>query len=211
MTLHEREDARSEVEHSRQKPSEPAQVVAAFGAEGKLDLAPDATALTVTIECTNDAMEFASWLTDDWWTTLMHHWADRTITLHIAPTPTALLNPVLLYQLAMLRRVTPEWRIIGQAFVDDVITDEAVAELAKSPYHEVRFRDCPRVTAPPSDRSSWTPTIEDLFGRLRREQARLGRTMPILVRLPADRLETSPSCAQDKGATAPSARPKASL
>jgi hypothetical protein len=208
MTLHEREDARSEIEHRRQAPIAPAHVVAAFGAEGKLDHVSDAKALTVTIECTNDAMELASWLTDDWWATLMHHWAGRAITIHIAPTPTALLNPVLLHQLTMLRRVAPNWRIVGHAFVDDVITDEAVSELAQSPYHEARFRDCSRVPAPPSDRSSWTPAIEDLFARVRREQTRLGRTMPILVRLPADRPATFPHRAQvDKGVTTPSASP----
>jgi hypothetical protein len=145
----------------------------------------------LTIECTNEAMEFASWLTDDWWATVIQHWADRVVTVHIAPTPTALLHPVLLYQLAMVRRVEPRWRIVGQAFVDDIITDDAVAELAQSPYHEVRFRDSPRVVAPPSDRVSWTPTIEDLFGRLRRDQERLDRSTPILVRLPADRTENS--------------------
>ncbi len=208
MTLPERETARSEIEHSRQAPIAPAHLVVTFGAEGKLDHASDAKNLTVTIESTNDAMELASWLTDDWWATLMHHWADRVITIHIAPTPAALLNPVLLHQLTMLRRVAPSWRIVGYAFVDDVITDEAVTELAQSPYHEARFRDCPRVPAPPTDRSSWTPTIEDLFSRLRREQTRLGRTMPILVRLRADRPATSPHCVQvEKGATTPSPSP----
>jgi hypothetical protein len=212
MTLHEREDARSEIEQRRKAPVAPAHVVAAFDGAGKLDHAPDAKALTVTIECTNGAMELAYWLTDDWWATLMHHWADRAITIHIAPTPAALLNPVVLHQLTMLRRVAVSWRIVGQAYVDDVITDEAVTELAQSPYHEVRFSDCARVPAPPSDRSSWAPGIEDLFGRLRREQIRLGRTMPILVRLPADRPEASSICPQvNEGATVPAASPKVAL
>ena len=184
MDLERRVETRHVVQRSRRAPREPARIVATFdeGCElgDEVILAP----IELTIEPTNAEMETASWFNDFWWTDVIQRWNDCSVTVHIAPTPGALLHPVVLYQLDMLWRVAPNWRIVGHAYTDDIVTDEAIDQLASSPYHEVHFTDQPRPGAPSSDRCTWRRPLEDLFGRIRRAQSRVGAVTPILVRLP---------------------------
>lgn len=196
MTLEERADARNAVGNSRRAPTPTSSITVAFSDGGCLNTEPGPGAIELTVEATNADSQLAAWLTDDWWATLIQFWADRAVIIHIAPTPGALLNPVVAYQLVMLRRVVPNWRLVGHAYVDDVITDEAVTEVAGSCYHEIRFLDRARAEPSPSDRCSWAPALDELFGRIRKEQTRLGKVTPILVRLPLGRtpakIDTSP-------------------
>jgi hypothetical protein len=137
------------------------------------------------IEPTDSKGNLAPWLGDDWWRLAIERWGDGAVTLRIAPTPGVLLHPILVYQLEMVRRVAPAWRIVGHGYADDVATDEAVARLAHSPYHEVRFADQPRPhPSCPDGREPFAP-LSELFGRIRREQQRSCDRGPILVRLPA--------------------------
>ena len=184
MDLEEYGEARNATQNNRHGPREQVKILAAFGGDGKLPPEDASGPVELTIEATDSDLDVASWLTDEWWAEVIQRWADRRVTLHVAPTPAALLHPVLLYQLAMLRRVTPTWRLVGQGYVDDVVTDEAVTELAGSPYHEVRFTEQYRPGVPAPERRSWTVALEELFGRIRREQMRVGALTPILVRLP---------------------------
>lgn len=185
MDLEERAEIRHATQRTRRRPRKTVHVLAAFEGNGSLgdDVAP--APLELTIEATNARLEIAPWLVDEWWTEVIRRWADCPVTVHISPTPGALLHPVVLHQLQMLRRVTPSWRLVGHAYADDVPTEDAVAEFVKAPYHEVRFTDQPRWGTSQGDRFSWTPPLEELFARIHREHSRLGTTAPVLVRLPS--------------------------
>lgn len=200
MDLSARIEVRDATQRCRRGPRETPRLTAHFDGSGDLGKDLPTGPLELTIEATGEDMELASWLVDEWWTELIQVLADSQVTVHVAPTPGALLNPVVLYQLEMLRRVSPNWRLVGHAFTDDVATDAAVSDLVRSPYHEVRFADDPRPDAGPVDRRSWKPSIDKLFGQIRQQQTRLGRTTPILVRLPSTIRDTTslPSTSTDK-------------
>jgi hypothetical protein len=192
MDLDGHSEVRRATEGSRRAPSEPTRIVAAFD-NGALGEDIERGPIVLTIEATSNDSGLAPWLDDIWWTEVIQRWADCQVTVCIAPTPGALLHPVVLHQVEMLRRVVPDWRIIGKAHVDDVASDDDATRLAGSPYHEVRFIDQVHPGAAPSDRCTWKLTLEELFGRIRSEQSRLGVTLPVLVRLPATLPETAPS------------------
>lgn len=186
MLTESSKQARREAIQRRQPPGHPVSVVASFEAgchpSDENGLAPS----DLTIEATNEDGEAAEWFDDTWWTGVVRSWGDADVTLHVAPTPGALLHPIVLHHLEMVGRVLPRWRIVGHAYRDDVVTDEAIEMLVQSPYHEVRFVDRPRPTEPLSDRCDLAPPLEELFGRIRCEQSHLTATRPILVRLPAE-------------------------
>lgn len=206
MDLDGQSDMRRAAEGSRRAPREPTRIVATFdnGALGKdIERGP----IVLTIEATSGDSELAPWLDDIWWTGVIQRWAECHVTVCIAPTPGALLHPVVLHQVEMLRRVVPDWRIVGHAYVDDVPSDDDATRLAGSPYHEVRFIDQPRLGTPPSDRCTWKLTVDGLFVRICNEQSRLGVSLPVLVRLPATPPETasaSPASARRAATTATS-------
>jgi hypothetical protein len=185
MDLEEYSEARNATQNNRHGPRKPVRILVAFGGDGKLPPEDASGPVELTIEATDSDLDFAPWLTDEWWAEVIQRWGDRPAAVHVAPAPAALLHPVLLYQLAMLRRVTPTWRLVGHGYVDDVVTDEAVTALAGSPYHEVRFTEQYRPGVPAPERRSWTVALEELFGRIRKEQMRIGAFTPILVRLPS--------------------------
>ena len=167
----------------RRAPGEPLHIVVPFGGIGRLPEHGDIDNVELTIEATNADQELADWCDDDWWTDVIVCWGDRRVTLRFSPTPGALLHPVILYQLEMLRRVTPNWRLIGYGYRDDVTTVGDVAAIARSWYHEVRFIDQPRPGLVAADRFGSGARLDELFGRIRRAQAEVGMTTPILVRM----------------------------
>lgn len=183
MDLKAQREIRRSVESRRQAPREPAEVLAAYdggGIGGYVAAGP----ILLTIEATNGDSELASWLDDLWWTDVIQRWAEYAVTVAVAPTPGALLNPVVLHHVEMLRRVLPAWRIIGHAYRDDLAHDEEIIRVANSPYHEVRFFDQSRPRPSQSDQPARALALEELFGRIRREQLRMNLTRPALVRLP---------------------------
>ena len=192
MDLDDHSEIRRATEGSRRAPSEPTRIIATYD-NGALGADIERGPIVLTIEATNGDSGLAPWLDDIWWTEVIQRWADCHVTVCIAPTPGALLHPVVLHQVEMLRRVVPDWRIVGHAHVDDVASDDDATRLAGSPYHEVRFIDRPRPGTAPSDRCTWKLTVEGLLGRIRNEQSRLGVTLPVLVRLPATPPEAAPS------------------
>ena len=178
-------DGRDVRQRLRRAPGTTLQIVLSFASEGRL---PDDNGLgpvELTIEATNADRDLAGWCDDDWWTEMIVRWADRPVTVRLSPTPGAMLHPVILYQLEMLRRVTPNWRLVGYGYRDDVVTDGEVMTIARSGYHEVRFIDEPRPDLRASNRFGSPLRLDELFGRVRRAQAQLGMTTPVLVRLPS--------------------------
>jgi hypothetical protein len=136
------------------------------------------------IEATNAHGQPADWFDDLWWTDVLQKCTDASVTIEIAPTPSALLHPLILHQLTMIRRVMPHWRIVGHAYLDDLTSEEQIGQLVLGPYHEVRFVDRARSPAT-ANASPSSRRIEELFARIREGQNRCGSHRPVLVRLPA--------------------------
>ena len=186
MSPDARNQARSSTERRRRAPSEPTHVQIPFDHDGKLGDDMPHGPIKLALETTDAEGTPADWFDDLWWTEVVQRWGDDPVTLHIAPTPAALLNPIVLHQLEMVRRVAPGWRVVGHAYTDDISTDEAVATAAGSAYDEIRFLDRPRPGASQSDRHNWQLSLGELFARIRRAQAEMNAAAPILVRLPSD-------------------------
>lgn len=199
MTFSSRQKVRGVTRQTRRPPRSPARIVATYDLGGDLVERISPGPVEIVIEATNEAGELAPWFDDAWWTELIQRRGDDPVTIHIRATPGALLHPVVLHQVEMIRRVTPIWRIIGTAIRDDLATDEAIALVARSLYHLVRFHD--ESDAGAAETGSCPPhmPIDELFGRIRREQKRLGVTGPGLVRLPAsDRDPTLPGLQKER-------------
>ncbi len=108
------------------------------------------------------------------------------VTIYIEATPHAVLHPVVLYHMDMLDRVAPRWRMIALTYSSDFVNDDAVDAIAQASYHEVRFMDGSRpITNNLDHRISHKVQLDVLFGDIRRIQARIGATRPILTRLPS--------------------------
>lgn len=184
-------DMRNEAGSRRRRPTERFEVRVAADGLGELPETTTPGPVELTVEATTPAGHLSPWFDADWWTDVISRWADEPITIHIAPTPAALLHPVTLHHLETLHRVVPRWRIVGHAYLDDVVSPEAVAQVAQSSYHEVRFVDALRFRRQASDRGIAAPCVEELFARIRREQASANTTRPILVRLPMPKANLS--------------------
>ncbi len=169
----------------RQAPAAPCRLTIGVDADGSLgDIAPGAS-LELTLETTDADGEIATWFDDCWWTEFIDRFGEKKLTIHIAPTPAALLHVVVLYHLDMIYRVAPQWRVVGHAYRHDLCDAKAVAALARSAYHEVRFFDQDRPGTMRSDRCLMGAGLDEIFGQIRREQTRLDRTTPVLVRVPS--------------------------
>ncbi len=145
----------------------------------------DAAPLELTLEVTDADGEIAPWFDDYWWTELINTWGDRTVTIHIAPTLLALQHMVVLHHLDMVCRVAPRWRIVGHGYRDDLDGVDSIAALVKSAYHEIRMIDRPRPGIGIATRKLEGAGLDELFGQVRREQQKLDRTTPTLVRVPS--------------------------
>jgi hypothetical protein len=185
MDLEERAEIRNATQRNRRAPGEPAEVFVPFGGDGAMRDDVVLGPLELTIEATDCEMTLAYWLNDEWWTDVIRRWAGCLVTVHIAPTPGALLHPVVIHQLMMLRRLTPHWRLVGHAYTDKVATENAVSQVAQSPYHEIRFAVAPGRGEPSADPCVLDLSIDELFGRVHEEQSRLGTTAPVLLRMPS--------------------------
>ncbi len=184
--MNEREQAelRSATALQRTPPSQPVAVRIESDGIGLFPKDSPAGPIELYLEATNDDGELSAWLVDEWWTEVITHLPNPTISVHIENTPDALVHPVVLYQLAMLRRVCPRWRLVGHAYRDDLMTDQDVVALATSHYHEVRFIDAPRPGRAASDRGDSGITLGSVFSRIRRAQPEGAARYPTLICVP---------------------------
>ena len=176
---------RMATQQKRRPPDEPTRVDVGFTGNGEFSGDSTSGPIELTIEATNADGDLAGWFDDFWWTDVIERWGCDFVTLHLAPTTQALLHPVVLHQMEMVSRVAPRWRIVAQVYRDDVATEDAIESLACSPYHEIRFIDEERCVSAHADRASLGLPIDDLFGRIRKDQSRLQTTRPVLVKSPA--------------------------
>lgn len=188
-------EMRQETQRRRRAPDCSRVVRLPFGQGVRLDTLDAHPPLDLRLEATDSAGALATWLDDGWWTQLLSRWCDETVTVTLSPTRDALLHPVLLHQLEMLRRVALAWRLIGIAYRDDVRPNDpaAVRALSTSPYHEVRFLDAVRPVQTRRQESEACAPLADLLAAIRADQLRHGRTTPILVRAPIDAVDAAVS------------------
>ncbi|MGD2109505.1 MAG: hypothetical protein PVI86_08940 [Phycisphaerae bacterium] len=193
MDLEAQREVRRAVESRRQAPRQHAEILAAFE-NGRILDNGNTGPILLTVEATNAEGDVAPWLDDLWWTGVIRRWADSAVTVLFAPTPGALLHPVVLHHAEMLRRVEPGWRVVASAYRDDISGIAEISRVARSPYHEVRFFDQDRPGTPTSiEEYDRAIGLDELFGQIRREQVRFDRRQPALVRLPAARSMSRPS------------------
>ena len=191
------EATRMEAQRRRRPPTE-RNALMVSASDGALPQASDAAPRDLTIQATDVSGEPAEWFDDRWWMEVVRRWGRESLSVTIDATPAALLHPVVLHQLEMLRRVAPQWRLTGRAYIVDIRNDRDVRTLARSPYHQVRFIDAPRQTHAPDEGPTLARSADELFGLIRAQQIVTGAARPVLVRVPDDRTrigepQTSPA------------------
>lgn len=182
MSAWMRNDTRDGVAASRHRPATPQQFT--FAADPVADVMPrrlDGPA-EFFIEATHADGTVAAWLDDVWWLEVLGRWKDDRLTVHFLPSPAALLHPVLLHLVSMVKRIAPEWRLLAHGYLGDINGTAAIEMLAGSAYDEIRLTDRQRPT-PAADPPNPHPLrLSDLFSRVRQLQRARGATRPILVR-----------------------------
>ncbi len=177
---------RARTEESRRRPQIISEVHVSLGGIGEIEETKDTGPVHLNIEATDQHGDVAAWFDDFWWTELLQRWTNRMVTVQIAATPHAALHPVIVYHMDMLDRVAPRWRMIAYAYASDFADTDDVQAIARSPFHEVRFIDGQRPLAKSlGQRMTSEVQLDVLFGDIRRVQARIGATRPILTRLPS--------------------------
>lgn len=184
MDIDERSHIRSNVQSSRREPGEPASLYIRYDSHGELSKNIPHGSIELTVEPTDPEGMLCEWFDDDWWMDVVQRWVDDQVTVYIAPTPIAILHPVVLHHVEMLRRVCTRWRVVGYAYTNDICTNEDIEAFVASHFHEVRFIDETRSDMAISDRMEPLP-LEKLFASIRQLQASKGATLPVLVRMPA--------------------------
>lgn len=179
-----RKQVRDTVINTRQKPGMPVSIHIKHDSNGDLGTNIQHGIIELTIEPTDPEGMLSEWFDDVWWTDVVQRWGDDVVTIHFAPTPIAVLHPVVLHHVEMIRRVSPRWRIVGYAYSNDICIEEDIEILNSSLFHEVRFIDEPRTSIGTADRIEPIP-LEKLFARIREGQARKGTSSPVLIRLPS--------------------------
>lgn len=154
--------------------------IAALG-DGSLPPNDDVKPTDVYIEATDPDGEISVWFDDWWWMECLSRWKDDVVTMHILPTPAALLHPVILHHVEMARRVAPQWRVVGHCWLEELDPDSASEAIARSPYHEIRVIEAP-VPDPARKNPRRIAALQDLIRPVRQLQRESGRTLPILVR-----------------------------
>jgi len=223
MNPEERVEARFSTLARRRPPGGVHTLQVDLASEGRLPEMMETGRWEVHITATDSEVRLAPWLDEGWWADLIARAPEDHVTVRFAPAPESaattgcLIHPIVLQHVRMLRRVVPRWRLVGCGHADEVRLDEEVRELAGSMYHEVRIQDRAgsRADAEPcaggDKRESKTPhdpgcavsprTCEQLFADVRRAQAELGVSTPILIRVPSgDGGETHPDPADTDAA-----------
>ncbi len=73
------------------------------------------------------------------------------------------------------------------AYTREVAGEAATAQLAASPYHEVRFMD--HAQGSKAGASGEEVEVPELLGRLREAQTRISASIPVFVRIPMPSLD----------------------
>lgn len=143
------------------------------------------------VEATYEDGQIVTWFDDNWWLETLRRWKDHTLTIHLLPTPDALLHPVVTHELEMVRRLQTPWRLIGYAYRSDIGQRSVIRDAAVSRYDEIRVIDQDR---PSTDSFAVRPAkfgLAEIFEQVRQAQAAERVSSPTLTRAPLPR-----ACAQ---------------
>ena len=179
-----RDNERRLSEMRRRKPHPPSIVSLAADGCGDLGSADAAPPDRLHLEITYPTGATAAWFDDLWWIGALERWKQHPLSVHVLPTLHALLHPVTLHHLEMLRRVAARWRRVGHAYLDDVYLDDDVARLAAAPYDEVSIIDGFRPNTGKAPAEMRGLSFQALVGRVMRLQGAMKVERPVLVREP---------------------------
>jgi len=168
----------------RRKPRRPQ--VREFAATGDGDHGPDTVPYPteLRLETTYDDGRIATWFDDTWWLETLRRWKDRSLTIHVLPTPEALLHPIVLHQLEMIRRMLTPWRVIGHCYLPEIAQPILMPRLAINQYDEVRIIDAQRPETEERDVRPARMTLDEVFERVRVIQIEQQADRPLLTRAP---------------------------
>ncbi len=175
------QQTRRDSTRQRRGPKPGSRVTVAYSSDGKI---PSVAMSTLLIEATDHAGEVANWLDDAWWSRLFRQCASDPLTIEIAPTHGALLHPVVLHQLEMVRRIVANWRVIGEGYAGDFRTEDEIVQLVTGPYHELRLHDGGHPDTIDCDPPEFVMGVDDLIKLLRSQIDGTPFASPTLVRLP---------------------------
>ncbi len=147
------------------------------------------------LESTCDEGQIADWFDDNWWLETLRRWKDCVLTIHLLPTPDALLHPIVTHELEMVRRLQSPWRLIGHAYLSDIAHPLIVPRVAVSHYDEVRIIDRDR---PVTDAFAPRPaklTLAELMAQVHEIQSTEKLSSPLLTQAPVPRACTLPATA----------------
>jgi hypothetical protein len=175
-------DERRAASTRRQRPRPQCSIRVNASSDGSLGSKDPPIPTDLFVEATAPDGETAVWFDDWWWMECLSRWKNDPIVVHIEPTPAALLHPVVLHHVEMVRRVAPEWRVIGHCWLGELDLDASPDAIARSPYHEVRIIDAPMPEGQANANPHQPARLQDLITAVRHAQRAIDRTLPLLAR-----------------------------
>jgi hypothetical protein len=176
------DDTRSDVSARRKRPAAATQFIFPAACGGDFTRIGTEIPTEILVEPTYPTGEVAEWFDDAWWTEAIQRWGNTKLNVHILPSRLALCDPVVLHMMAMLKRIVPQWRLVGFGYAGEIDGETGPDALARSNYDEVRMTEGFRRTRKTDSNSRHILRIEDLFARVRRGQQARNATRPTLVR-----------------------------
>jgi hypothetical protein len=196
------EEQRQATARRRVRPGVSTHLTIPFAGVEHIDPGPKGYPDELLLEVTDAKGEPASWFHDEWLTLLVQAWGECPLTVTIADTPEALLHPLVLHEMLMLRRMAPQWRLVGRGRFSAIQREEDIDQAGRTPYHVLRLVDDvtsivagPGRGAPPRDRADRDvdraghipgarKSAASIVAGIRAAQAAAGLTTPIIVRVP---------------------------
>lgn len=175
-----RSEHRRQAQARRRPPQQPQRVFFPCAGAGECPQVDATKPLELMIAATDSTGEPAIWLTDAWWIDAVQLWKDQPVTVHLLATPGSLLNPVILHQLNMLKRIVPQWKVVAEGYVGDIHGSERLEYLAMSAYDDVQLIDGHR---PGSPIGSMSITLAEVCARIGEIQAKHRIARPIITTL----------------------------
>lgn len=178
---------RRKVAAARRRRPAPANV-RVFRAAGEGEHGPesDIHPTELRLEVTFPDGRLAVWFDDQWWMETLRRWKDQALTIHLLPTPDAVLHPVVLHELEMVRRLQTPWTVVGHCHLSDVGHPLLMPRLAVSPYDEIRIVDAQRPAAEGYESQSAGLSLAEVFDGVREIQAGHHVAKPLLTRSPRE-------------------------
>jgi hypothetical protein len=136
------------------------------------------------LETTYPGGRIVEWFEDNWWLETLRLWKDRRLAIHILPTPDALLHPIVLHEIEMIRRMETPWTVIGHCYLSDVNHPTLVSRVATSPYDEVRIIDALRPVTDEYDVRPGKFSIAEFLDQVRAAQITERAVTPLLTKAP---------------------------